>query len=78
MPKPKNIKNVRKRGRPPIGELTQPVAFRLPPSLAALATQAALKQGLSRNKFVEGLLRQAVADELKAPAPSPKPFDLFG
>jgi hypothetical protein len=72
----------RRRGRPaavrPGNETTQPVAFRLPPSLTARTTAAAVAQGISRNKFVEIVLRRAVGEAPATPASSSPQFDLFG
>jgi predicted HicB family RNase H-like nuclease len=76
-------KSKSRRGRPPINrpagfEPTEPVAFRLPPSLAARATQAARAVGLSRNKFVETVLRAAVENDAVKPATAEVQYDLFG
>ena len=76
-------KSKARRGRPPKiiadgFEPTQPVAFRLPPSLATRATQAAARVGLSRNKFVETVLRAAVENDAVKPATAEVQYDLFG
>jgi predicted HicB family RNase H-like nuclease len=80
MPARKKSKSrrIRAGNNPPGAEPTQPVAFRLPPSLATRATQAARRVGLSRNKFVETILRAAVENEAVKPATAEFQHDLFG
>jgi predicted HicB family RNase H-like nuclease len=69
---------IRAENAPPGAEPTKPVAFRLPPSLATQATKAARKVGLSRNKYVETVLRAAVEHDTVKPATAEVQHDLFG
>lgn len=69
-------KTSRAGGRPPLGDKTKPVAFRLPPALTDRVTEAAAREGLSRNKYVELVLRRVAGEERAAVLPSPQ-LDLF-
>lgn len=70
-------KTSRAGGRPPLGDKTKPVAFRLPPALTDRVTEAAAREGLSRNKYVELVLRR-VAGETPPTATKEVQYDLFG